>query len=234
VAFTAEIFTSAIIVVGDFNPAIFSPDWLERNDLIGEGDAIAAREGKAGRHPLVSHQVTTFETDWFTLQVLDTQFSLTSKGVLSPAFKDLAVGIFQLVPQTPVKAVGLNFIGHFKLESQELHHKIGDVFAPKDIWGGLYPDEFVGLEQLVIRIQRGSREKGADSNDEKRITLQRSNKFKYGIHLSFNDHHDVTTCDESDLTPAENVAKIVDEQWQFDWDDAVRVFDQLLSEAATR
>ena len=94
-AFTAEILTSTIVILGDFNPAIFSPDWLEYNKLIGEGDAIAAREGSESRQMLVSHQVSNFEADWFSLQVLDTQFTLSSKGVISPALKDLAAGIFQ-------------------------------------------------------------------------------------------------------------------------------------------
>jgi len=225
---------SVIVVVGDFNPAIFSPDWLERNKLIGEGDAIAAREGSQGRKPLVSHQATTFETDWFTLQVLENQFSLMSKGVLTPAFKDLSIGIFQLLLHTPVKAVGLNFVGHFKLATQEEQHKIGDVFAPKGIWDTLYPGEYSGLEQLTIRIQRGSRDSGSETNDEKRITLQRSHNFKHGICLSLNDHHDVTSGDDSNLTPAEIVAIIIDEQWEPTWKDSVRVFDQLLSMAMTK
>lgn len=227
--FTAEIFTSSIVVVGDFNPAIFSPDWLERNNLIGEGDATVAREGRAGGQLLVSHQVTSFETEWFALQVLENQFTLSSKGVLSPAFKDLAVGVFQLVPQTPVRAIGLNFIGQFKLSTLEEQHKIGDVFAPKDIWNTLYPEEFyAGLENLTMRIQHGSREKGADSNDEKRITLQRTNRFKYGVSLSFNDHHDLTV-GNNDLSSAERLAIIIDDQLDPCWADAVRVFNQLLS-----
>lgn len=232
--FTAEILNSAIVVVGDFNPAIFSPDWLERNELIGEGDAIVAREGSAGRQLLVSHQVTNFETDWFTLQVLENQFSLTSKGVLTPAFKDLAVGIFQLVSHTPVKAVGLNFIAQFKLENQEEQHKVGDVLAPKDIWSTLYPDEYVGLEELTVRIQQGSRDRAPVTNDEKRITLQRSSNFKYGVGLSFNGHHDLTDGGDGDLSPAERLAIIVDEQWESTWGDVVRVFDQVLSMAVAK
>ncbi len=229
--YQAEILNSAIVVIGDFNPSIFSPDWLERNELIGEGDAVVAREGGSGRKLLVSHQVTNYETDWFTLQVLENQFSLTSRGVLSPAFKDLAVGIFQLVPHTPVKAVGLNFIAQFKFDTQDKQHQVGDVFAPKAIWDSLYPDEFAGLEELTIRIQKGSREQLPVSNDEKRITLQRSKNFKYGVGLSFNGHHDLTVSDESDLSPTERLAIVVDEEWENTWEDAVRVFDKLLSKA---
>lgn len=233
-AFTAEIFTSSIIAVGDFNPAIFSPDWLERNKLIGEGDAIAAREGSQGRQLLVSHQVATFESEWFALQILENQFSLTSKGVLSPAFKDLAVGIFQLVPHTPIIAVGLNFVGHFKLANQKEYYKVGDVLAPKNIWDTLYPDEFAGLGQLTILIQHGTRDKMVDTKDKKRITLQSSRTIKYGVCLSLNDHHDVTMGSDSELTPAERVAIIIDSQWEPAWKDAVRVFDKALSMAVEK
>ena len=228
--YTAEIFTSTTVVVGEFNPAIFTPDWLERNNLIGEGDAAVAREGRAGSQLLVSHQVTSFETEWFTLQVLYKQFTLTSKGVLSPAFKDLTVGIFQLVSHTPVKAIGLNFTGQFKLNNLEEQHKVGDVFAPKDIWNTLYPEEFfAGLANLTMRIQHGSREGGPDTQDEKRITLQRSSNFKTGISLSFNDHHDLVAGYDDKLLPTERLVNIVDEQWESVWHDTERVFDQILS-----
>lgn len=233
--YTAEILTSSIVAVGDFNPAIFSPDWLERNKLIGEGDAATAREGSQGRPLLVSHQVTTFESEWFALQVLENQFSLTSKGVLTPAFKDLATGIFQLVPHTPISAVGLNFVGHFKLANMGEYHKIGDVLAPKDIWAALYPDELTaGMAQITIRFQRGTRDKPADTKDEKRITVQPSRNISHGVSLAFNDHHDLTVATDRELTPAEQVAIIVDTQWEHTWKDAVRVFDQVLSMAVTK
>jgi hypothetical protein len=57
---TAEILTSSIIVIGAFNPAIFSPDWLERNRLIGKGDADEVREGGHGKTLIVSHEVAFF------------------------------------------------------------------------------------------------------------------------------------------------------------------------------
>lgn len=230
-AHSAEILTSSIIAVGDFNPAIFSLDWLERNGLIGKGDADAVREGSQGKSLLVSHPVTTFETKWFALQVLENQFSLTSKDALSPAFKDLAVGIFQLVPHTPVTAVGLNFFGHFKLASEDELHQVGDVLAPKDIWKALYPDESPGLAELTIRIQRWTRGEPLKTKDAKRISVQPSNKITFGAFLSYNDHHDVSASGEDNLRPAERVATVIDTRWESSWQDAVRVFDGVLSKA---
>lgn len=227
---TAEILASSIVVVGNFNPAIFSPDWLEKNGLIGNEDAEVAREGSEGTQIIVSKQVATFETGWFSLQVLDNRFALTSKGALSPAFKDLAVGIFQLVPHTPVIAVGLNFAAHFRLQSEDDYHLVGDVLAPKSIWDTLYPDCMIGLGELTVIIQQGVRGKIPETNDAKRITLQPSTRIKYGIHLSYNDHHDVRTATDN-IRAAELVAEIIDNQWNASWQDAIRAFDTVLSMA---
>lgn len=231
----AEILSSAIVVLGDFNPAIFSPDWLDRNALIGKADADEARERTSGQPLLVSHQVSAFETKWFALQVVENQFSLTSKDALSPAFKDLAVGMFQLVPHTPVTAVGLNFLAHFKLGSKEEFHRVGDVLAPKTIWNDLYPEEAAGLADLTIRIQRNKRGEPLKTKDERRISVQPSNKIRFGVYITYNDHHDVTVSKDGEevdkVRPAERVATIIDNQWESSWRDAVRVFDGVLSKA---
>ncbi|MGB5613484.1 MAG: hypothetical protein WBM67_12595, partial [Sedimenticolaceae bacterium] len=61
-AYTAEIFTSTIVALGNFNPAIFSPDWLEQSGLIGADDAAGIREGADGNQLVLSRQVTTCES----------------------------------------------------------------------------------------------------------------------------------------------------------------------------
>lgn len=234
VAYTPEILASSIIAVGDFNPAIFSPDWLEGNHLIGESDASTVRDGSQGGSLIVSHQVTAFETKWFALQVLENQFSLTSKDALSPAFRDLAVGIFQLVPHTPVTAVGLNFLAHFKLNSEDEYHRVGDVLAPKGIWKELYPDESAGLANLTIRIQNCVRGEVLKTKNEKRVSIQPSSKLKWGVFLSYNDHHDVSEFHEDNLRPAERVAAIIEEQWEESWKDSLRTFGGVLSSALSK
>ena len=230
----AEILASAIVAVGDFNPAIFSPDWLERNGLMGKDDADTVREGSQSNSLIISHQVATFETKWFALQVVENQFSLMSKDAFSPALKDLAVGIFQLIPHTPVTAVGLNFMAHYKLTSEDEYHHLGDAIAPKKIWNDLYPDEHAGLADLTIRIQRWTRGEQLNSKDEKRISLQPSNVLKFGAFLSYNDHYDVSVADNTNRRPAERVAMIIDKKWEPAWEDAVRVFDGLLSAALAK
>lgn len=230
--YETEVFTSSIVVVGDFNPAIISPGWLARNGLIGEDDAKAAREDQNyGKTLLVSHQVTNFETSWFTLQVLENQFSLTNKEALSTAFKDLAVGIFQLLSHTPANAVGLNFMAHFKLGDKDEYHRVGDKLAPKSIWENAFSEEFaIGTEHLTMVFQAGGRDDSRKTKDSKRISLQASNRIKYGIKLSLNDHHDVSSCSVHP-TQAEKVAEIIDTEWQETWNQAKKAFDHVLSRA---
>lgn len=223
-----DIFSSSIVAVGAFNPAIFTPDWLERNGLIGADDANAARQSNA---LIVSKQVSVIDTDWFTLQVLDSQLTLSSKGGLSPTLQDLAVGIFTLMSQTPVIAVGLNFEGDYKIGTLADYHKFGDVLAPKTIWNQIFPTEnqSIGMNTLSIRVQTGSRDGNVSPNqDQRNITVQPSSKIRVGIHFQLNDHRDLTAT-KDDLTPAERAAKVISEDWQSSWTEANRVFDTVLS-----
>ena len=225
---TADIFGSSVVAVGAFNPAIFSPDWLERNKLIGKGDADGATKSSA---IIISHQATVFETEWFALQVLENQFSLTSKGALTPAIKDLAVGIFSLVPHTPITALGLNFLAHFKFGAEAEYHKIGDVLAPKTIWDGLYPEgRSAGMQVLSIRIQDADRGSDLRTGNEKRISIQPSDKVRFGVLMLLNDHREIRGSADG-IFPADQAASIVDSDWQSSCDDAIRVFDYVVSNA---
>jgi hypothetical protein len=218
------------VVVGNFNPTIFTPDWLEKNELIGRDDAELIRQSP---QIIISHQVTSFESDWFALQVLENQFSLTSKGVLSPALRDLAAGILQLVLHTPVSAVGLNFMAHLKIANQDGYYKIGDVLAPKTIWKDLFSAEndLPGLGNLGIRIQHGKRGEPVKNNDEIRLSVQPSDRVKQGIFVLYNDHHDVLSVEDDERTPTERAVSIVEDKWESAWQDAIRVFDGLVTKA---
>lgn len=76
---TLEIFESTIIIIGSFNPAIFSPDWLAHSNLIGKDDAISARSRES---LVITREVAVVETDGFMLQVLENRFALVSKGAV--------------------------------------------------------------------------------------------------------------------------------------------------------
>lgn len=226
---TPDIFGSSIVALGAFNPAIFSPDWLERNNLIGADDALAAKTLPSF---VISGQVSFFETGWFSIQVVENQFVLNSKGALSPAFRDLAVGILTLVPHTPITALGLNFMGHYRMSNEADYHKVGDVLAPKNIWKDLYPDgnDSIGVGDLSMRIQRGPRGQPT-TKDERRISLQSSTKLPCALYLAYNDHHEIAEDRDRNLTSAERAVEVINNDWEASHSDALRVFDGLISKA---
>jgi len=224
-----QMYGSSVIAVGAFNPAILSPDWLEHHKLIGAQDAEMARQGA---NLLITHQVAQFEGPYFALQVLENQFLLTSKGAMTPLFKDLLVGIFTLLPQTPVTAVGLNFMGHYKLASRGDYHTIGDVLAPKTIWRDLFPgsEQAAGLANLTIRIDPTSRDSVVQkTKDHKHVTVQPSSSVKNGVFLSYNDHRDVSQTSHDTRLPAERVAAIVENDWDSANAFAKDLFEKLIA-----
>lgn len=224
-----DSFSSAIVAVGSFNPAIITPDWLEKNQLIGSDDAASAR---ASQGLIISQQVTVYETDWFAIQVLDNQFTLQSKGALSPTFRDLASGIFSLVPHTPITALGLNFSGDYKVPTVDAYHKVGDMLAPKEIWSKIYPpDKYsLGMMTVTIRVQEGKREENfpvLKSPHYKNITVQPSNRVRSAIFLQLNDHRQISEI-QSEMTSAELVAQIIAEEWEECWEHAQHEFGSIV------
>jgi hypothetical protein len=225
----ADMFGSSVVGVGKFNPPIVSPDWLERNGLLGRDDAELARQGSSF---LVSAQVAQLETPWCTVQVLVNQLSIVSKGAVTDAFKDLVAGIYSLLPQTPMDGLGMNFFGHFKMSSDDAYHKVGDFFTPKQLWDSIFDtDKYnTGLADLTMRVQRGKRTDVPQTNDHLLITLQPSGLIRGGVYLQLNDHRDFTKPDPSRaLTSAELAASIIDLEWNKSRQVAENLFDELLS-----
>jgi hypothetical protein len=226
---TIESFGSSIVAVGNFNPPIFSPDWLNRNGLIGDGDVEFAK--KAASY-VISPDVCRFETEWFTLQVVAQQFSLTSKGALTPLLKDLATGIFTIIDHTPVTALGLNFEANFKIPTLDELHKIGDVLVPKNIWHKIYPDDdhqSIGMANLTITVDPHKRDENFSNGNKKNISVRRSTATPNGVYFIFNDHYPFTKDETSKSTPANCLVRRIDDHWEELKSEAQNVFESIIN-----
>lgn len=223
-----EILEAAIVAVGSFNPPIVSAEWLQSNGLIGSGDAEQAR---SRLDYIVSRNITKFQTEAVLVQVLENQLSVGCTGPVSPALCDLAAGIFDLLPHTPVTAVGINFSAHYKIEDAAAYHRIGDTFAPKDIWNQLFKEKSVGLMDLTILVQDGKRD-GVALPDQQRITLQPSQKFKQGVFLQLNDHHG-TDLEDKVLTSAAAASAVVRKFWAETYAKSLELFESILKLSVT-
>lgn len=222
--FRPEASSGSIVVLGAFNPAIFSPDWLERFGLVGVDDAQGMRE--AG-NLVVSRQVTVVEGEAFLLQVEENKLTANCKSVLTPALRDLVMGILELVPHTPVRALGQNFDTLFRFFDKEAYHKVGDVLAPKPIWNELYPDDrAIGVDTLTMKVQEGTRD-DLRSLDALNISVQHANASYPAIRVSYNDHHEVASVSGSKDESAQTAIEVLRTTWEAAWQDSQRISEKL-------
>lgn len=155
-----EVGGLSVVAVGAFNPAIFHPRWLADKNLM----PAAAVDEAIQEEFVAARELAVFTADWLKVQVT------TDKAVFSTVdegrefdLRDLAMGVLDLLPETPVSALGINADSHFRVESEERWHAFGDRFLPKDFWQALFEgDEWkrradgqtVGMRTMVVEAYR--------------------------------------------------------------------------------
>ena len=173
-----EIDGSSIVVLGSFNPAIFHPLWFKTNQLIRPEEADDAKLEVT--HPAVS----IFSLEWFKLQVDMERFIVetTDKSNFGP-ISDLVLGTFSILDHTPVRALGINRVMHFKMDSREKWHAFGHMIAPKEVWQGVM--ERPGLRSLTMEDPRD------DPMGFTRVRIEPSKRIDPGIFIEINNHYEI-------------------------------------------
>jgi len=132
-----ELSGVAVVGLGSFNPAIFHPAWFQQNGLLADTDVEHALQ-----QLVVTPQLTAFTGGWLSAQVTVEQavFS-TVEEARELELRDLAKNVFELLPHTPVNALGINTDSHSRISSEEAWHEVGDTFLPKERWDPLFAVE---------------------------------------------------------------------------------------------
>jgi hypothetical protein len=184
----------------------------------------------------VSPAISRFETDWFTLQVVQEQFAVHSKGPVTPLVRDLVTSIFSLIDQTPVTAFGLNFSAHFRMPTADAWHKVGDTLAPKELWYKFYPEDSqsVGLSELSIEIDPGKRGEPNTSGRRKRLSVSYSKLIPNGVFFNINNHYPVVVDKKSKDSSADVAVRVISTEWDNVMNDSKQVFSGILTEIAKR
>ena len=92
----SEIGGADVIMLGTFDPALFTPTWFVLHGLLPEGAADSAEVEII--HPLVAE----FTFDWLDLKVTAEHFSAETSQ--APHVRDLVVRVFrEYLPHTPLK-----------------------------------------------------------------------------------------------------------------------------------
>ena len=136
-----EISGVDIIVLGAFNPALFTPAWFVLHGLLPEGAADSAEVEII--HPLV----TEFTFDWLQLKVTAEHFSAETSQAPHVRVRDLVVRVFrEYLPHTPLKGFEINRRVHFRVRNPAERDRIGRTLAPVEPWGRWGPSSRTGRQ----------------------------------------------------------------------------------------
>ena len=186
-----EISGVAVVLLGDFNPAIFTPAWFAMHGLLSRAAADSADLQVA--HP----QVTVFSTDWLRLQVTTDRFMADTVQAPHVRVRDLVVRVFkEHLHHTPVNAMGVNRNVHFRVGSSAERDRIGRALAPIAPWGHWRQElgldgEHGGMTSLTMsQLRPGDRPLGG----RVQVKVEPSNRIgdgRFGVYVQVNDHYAV-------------------------------------------
>ena len=184
-----EIVGVDIVLLGDFNPAIFSPRWFSANDLIRE----TAADGADVR--VIHQEVADFTADWLRIQVTRDKFIAASLQAPFARLRDLVHGVFhECLFHTPLRAFGINYLVHFLVDSLATRDRLGTALVPLEPWGPWRErlnlgGRHGGMTSLrVSQTRPAGREEGGQIN----VVVEPSNRVGSssgtGVFVSVNDH----------------------------------------------
>lgn len=208
-----ELAGISVVAAGAFNPAIFHPWWFADKELMPRN----AVEEALAKEFVALRNLATFTADWLSVQVTPEQAALsTVEEGREFELRDLARNVLDLLPETPVNAVGINTDAHFRVESEEAWHAIGDRFLPKDFWQPLFEaDEWrrrdnglsVGMRSMTVEAWR------EDIHAFVRTEVAPSVRITpNGVYMGVNAHFQLTLDDERGN--GYKAARIVEEHWE--------------------
>jgi hypothetical protein len=174
---------SEVVLLGDFNPKIFSPAWFAAQELIGE------KESEAIEPEIIHTDVTILNFPWCRLQCTRERFSIfTEQEAYFEILRDLVASAFQLLEHTPVPVFGYNWSMDFKCDSEDEWHSLGHYLLPQDPWRGVFKDS--GMYRVEV-VEKNPPDDSLDGS--KRIRVEPSKRIKPGVYFNINDHYGISS-----------------------------------------
>lgn len=217
-----EITGVSLVMLGHFNPAIFTPAWFGWHGLLSE------RTAEIADTKIVHPQIAMFNADWLNLHVQPESFLINTTQAPFIRLRDLAIRIFrEHLPHIPLKVLGINREVHFPLRSLGEQNRLGRLLAPVEPWGDwgrkLESDEEQGgmTSLTMTQINPEGRPLGGRVN----VVVQPSNQIgrgRPGVYVQVNDHYIIENV-ESQMGTREIVMLLED-----NFDESLRCADQII------
>lgn len=186
----------SVVLIGDFNPAMFQPEWFSKNEIISVEDAHIAEDNSD--HPLlVTSQLTIFRTSLLDVKIEQKKFSVSCTKEPYLTVKDFITKTFESLSGVTIRAYGFNYSAHYDVGGREKQNFIGDVLAPKEQWKSLFGDDLANIDMnsgmSSIRMVKVK----ADGDGQITVVVEPSNFEKSGVFMTCNDHTNVDKINNS-------------------------------------
>jgi len=180
-----QIETFSLVAIGDFNPVIFQPFWMSSKGLIRD------EEAKNAVVDIVHNEILRFELDWLKIEITRTRCEFTTaKEPYFEPLKDLAIGIFEILKETPIKSYGLNHIYDLAFNTDSQYFEIGNKLTPLDLW----KEDIKSPRLFQLEIFENERKDGLDGYRRIRITPS-DKSISFGVAVNINDHFNINKLD---------------------------------------
>ena len=208
----------SLVMLGHFNPSIFTPQWFAWHGILPE-KVVNIADLKIA-HP----QITMFGADWLNLIVQPERFAISTTQSPFVRLQDLAVRIFrEHLPHTPLAVLGINREVHFSVQNFAECNKLSRLLAPVEPWGDWGEKlKLGGMTSLTMtQLNLEGRPPGGAIN----VTvepLNRGGQGRFGISVRVNDHYTIENLD-SQMANREIVALL-----EKNFDESLRRADQII------
>jgi len=216
----------SIVLLGQFNPAIFSPAWFSMHDLLPKMVAENANLQIARK------ELIEFSTEWLELFVTHDRFSASTIVAPHVRVRDLVVRVFgEHLFHTPVTAFGINRQLHFDVGSNESREHIGRALAPTEPWGEIADLLHLNEEQngMVSLVMRQNNPLGRSLGGQINIHVEPSNQIgdgKTGVYVEVNDHYSSGTAESGEEI---NLIEFLGKEYENSIRQADKIADHLIS-----
>ncbi len=196
-----ELFS--VVIIGDFNPAIFHPSWFSSNDLLPE------EETKSAHIDFIAKEIAAFSIGGISIQVSEDRLAYTTnEPQYEPVILDLIRGTLMLLEHTPIKTMGLNRDMVFNVGSDAARNDLGFRLAPRENWDSIGVSR--GMKQLTIEVER-------DDCSAKFVQFRVSPSYEVlnGVFIGVNQHYLLETPERTTTKSRHQEAlRILGEEWR--------------------
>lgn len=212
----------SIVLVGNFNPIIFRPEWFEKYEILSKDDT------EKTKIKVIHPEISSFQNGWLTLEVQANRFIASTTELPYVKLYDFVVKTFkEHLNHTPLSKLGINLAVHFSARDESNRNRIGKALAPRDPWGkwGALIDsgegeQHGGLSNITMQIKNlDDRVKGSIN-----ITVQPSLKAHAGILVSVNDHYELS----DDTRDSEGIISLLIDRFDNSLSNSEDIINQIM------